>query len=431
MGDAAVVQKSDTGGEQCLAASSMMTMGAYVFYAACLWGMLIAAAKLSEPEAVGQFALGLSVATPILMFCNLQLRAAHITDASSSFAANEYLTLRLISTGVALLAIALVAVAVGGFTPTAAVITAVGMGKCFEAVGDNLQGLFQRNGQVKWFCLSLLLKSALALMTFVAVLATTRNMAVACLGYAAMVATVTAVFDLPRAQRLTGSTLRPVWNLDRVRILAQSALPLGIAALLSAGVAQIPKYAVTYYCGTREFAVFAAVSYFVSGAQILAVAMSQAALPRLSSQWFNGIRSEFRATLISMTALTAAVALVGLTVAAIFGRQILTFLYRPEYGLHTGLLQIIMVVIGVLSISWILTNALQAARMFREQMVVFAAGSLSTLVASAALVPRYELKGAAVAMLIGAAVQALGSAALLWSESTQTTPVPSISRSRY
>jgi hypothetical protein len=83
--------------EQRLAANSLMTMAAYAVYAACLWGMLIAATKLAEPEAVGQFALGLSISTPILMFCNMQLRAAHVTDASSRFEAGEYLAVRLVS----------------------------------------------------------------------------------------------------------------------------------------------------------------------------------------------------------------------------------------------------------------------------------------------------------------------------------------------
>jgi O-antigen/teichoic acid export membrane protein len=84
----------------------------------------------------------------------------------------------------------------------------------------------------------------------------------------------------------------------------------------------------------------------------------------------------------------------------------------------------------VLSIAWILTNALQAAGLFREQMIVFAAGSLSTLMGAAALVPRYQLRGAAIAMLIGAGVQAVSSAVLLWSEAAQVAAMPTASRSR-
>jgi O-antigen/teichoic acid export membrane protein len=430
MRDRIFIMGARTDGEQRLAANSLMTMAAYAVYAACLWGMLIAATKLAEAEAVGQFALGLSISTPILMFCNMQLRAAQVTDVSSRFKAGEYLALRLVSTAAAACAIALVAVAISGFSGASAVIAAVGLGKCFEAVGDNLQGLFQQSNHMEWFSLSLLLKSILSLLSFVLTLAGTHDIALASLMSAAVIAAVTLAYDLPRVQRLTGTVLRPTWNLVRLSALAHSALPLGIAALLSAGVAQIPKYAVTYYCGTREFAVFAAVGYFVSGAQILASAMSQAALPRLSAQWFHGNRFEFRSSLLSMMALTGAAALIGLAISAVAGRQILTFLYRAEYAVHTGLLQIIMVGLGVLSIAWILTNALQAAGLFREQMIVFAAGSLSTLMGAAARVPRYQLRGAAIAMLIGAGVQAVSSAVLLWSGAAQVAAMPTASRSR-
>jgi O-antigen/teichoic acid export membrane protein len=406
-----------------------MTMSAYAAYSLCLGGMLIAATKLADSEAVGQFALGLAVATPIVMFCNLQLRAAQVTDSIGRFEDGEYLALRLITTGVALCAIALAAVGIAGFSNGSAVMAAAGSAKCFEALGDNLQGLLQRTGRMGSFSMSLLLKSVFSLLGFGGTLAMGGSMVLACLVYAATIAAITALYDWPRARRLAPN-LRPRWNLPRLRILARTALPLGVAALLSAGVAQIPKYAVTFYCGTREFAVFAAVTFLVSGAQILASAMGQAALPKLAQFWFNGSLPEFRALLLAMTAIVTAVGLLGTAIAALAGGELLGFLYRPEYADHAGLLQIVMAGITVLSISWVLTNALQAARLFREQMMVFGAGSLATLLAAAALVPTYRLAGAAMAMLLGSAVQVAGSAAILWFESAQASAVPAALRNR-
>ena len=43
-------------------------------YAACQWGMIVALAKLGSSYMVGQFSLGLAIATPVLMFTNLHLR---------------------------------------------------------------------------------------------------------------------------------------------------------------------------------------------------------------------------------------------------------------------------------------------------------------------------------------------------------------------
>ena len=52
-----------------------------VVYAACQWGAIVALAKLGSSFMIGQFSLGLAIATPVLMFTNLHLRAVQATDA--------------------------------------------------------------------------------------------------------------------------------------------------------------------------------------------------------------------------------------------------------------------------------------------------------------------------------------------------------------
>src|SRR4029077_9799987 len=65
-----------------------------VMSAACQWGAIVAMAKLGSSFMVGQFALGLAIATPVLMFTNLHLRAVQATDARRLCSFAEYLRLR-------------------------------------------------------------------------------------------------------------------------------------------------------------------------------------------------------------------------------------------------------------------------------------------------------------------------------------------------
>src|SRR5467141_2714208 len=62
-----------------------------VFYSACQWAILIVLAKLGSPESVGQFALGLALTAPIMLFANLQLSALQATDARREFRFGHYL----------------------------------------------------------------------------------------------------------------------------------------------------------------------------------------------------------------------------------------------------------------------------------------------------------------------------------------------------
>ena len=77
-----------------------------VVYATCQWGMIVALAKLGSSLMVGQFSLGLAIATPVLMFTNLHLRAVQATDARRLYSFAEYLQLRSVMTLAAIAVIA-------------------------------------------------------------------------------------------------------------------------------------------------------------------------------------------------------------------------------------------------------------------------------------------------------------------------------------
>ncbi len=74
------------------------TMLGNVFFAGCQWAMLAALAKLGSTEMVGQFALATAIATPIMVFSNLKLRAVLASDANDEYSFSDYFSLRLITT---------------------------------------------------------------------------------------------------------------------------------------------------------------------------------------------------------------------------------------------------------------------------------------------------------------------------------------------
>ena len=76
-----------------------------IVYAACQWGMLIVLAKLGSPGQVGQFALGLAVTAPVMMFASLDLRLLQATDALEQYRFGHYLALRIATTALATLVI--------------------------------------------------------------------------------------------------------------------------------------------------------------------------------------------------------------------------------------------------------------------------------------------------------------------------------------
>src|ERR1022692_5216340 len=77
------------------------TLMGNVVYAGTQWGILVLLARLGNPEAVGQFSLGLAIAAPIMLFASLSLRAVQATDACLQFQFRDYAGLRILMTIIA------------------------------------------------------------------------------------------------------------------------------------------------------------------------------------------------------------------------------------------------------------------------------------------------------------------------------------------
>ena len=80
-----------------------------IVYAGCQWGMLTALAKLGPPDIVGRFSLASAIASPVILFLNLQLRVVQSSDACNKFSFEDYLGVRLFTTTLAMFVIALLA----------------------------------------------------------------------------------------------------------------------------------------------------------------------------------------------------------------------------------------------------------------------------------------------------------------------------------
>src|SRR5437588_11269399 len=88
-----------------LRANFSWTFVGNTIYSACQWGALVALAKLSSPVIVGQYALGVAIATPVTSLTGLQIRPVIASDVKQTYKFGEYVGLRLASTALPLLVI--------------------------------------------------------------------------------------------------------------------------------------------------------------------------------------------------------------------------------------------------------------------------------------------------------------------------------------
>ena len=380
---------------QSIPANFAWTLAGYAVYAACQWGMLVALAKLGNPNMVGQFALALAITAPLTMLTNLQLRAVLATDTCGEYAFADYLGLRIASAALALLVLP----ALAGFSRagriTFLVILLAGLAKAVESISDIYFGLRQRHEQMQPIARSLIAKGLLSLFAFSLALRLTHSLLWAMLGMFFAWSAVLFLYDV-RATHLIQARVVPRFSPVLLRRLAWRSLPLGVMSMLVSINANMPRYFIEAHLGAAALGIFAALLYPMTTGTFVVTALAQAALPVLARHFLlRGIGPEFLRLLAVITSGGLLLGGAGIVLCIFAGRRLLIIFYRPEYAAHTSVLVWLAAAAALNYAATFLNAGVTATRAFSALTVPYAVQAAFAAGLSAALVAHAGLIGAA------------------------------------
>jgi O-antigen/teichoic acid export membrane protein len=175
----------------------------------------------------------------------------------------------------------------------------------------------------------------------------------------------------------------------------------------------IPRYLIQQQLGERELGIFASMAYLTAVGATVVSALGNAALPRLSTLYAEGQRRRFIQVLAKLTAVIVGMALLGFGVAAAAGEPLIRFVYGPAFAEYAFLLFPVIAWATVGFLAWLLTYAVTAVRQFDIQLPISALSIAVTGAASAMLITRWGVAGAAWGAFAGAAVHVLGNLAVV------------------
>ena len=398
------------------------TLVGNAIYAGGQFATLISLAKLLRPELVGQYALGLAVVYPVMMFTNLQLRAVMSSGSRENIHFGNYLSLRLLTTSLALAIVFAVTQLLGYGRELTTVVLMAGLAYGVETLSDVYYARLQLHDRMAEISKSMMARAVLSVLGLAVVTFLTRNLL---WGIAAILVARLIVFfcydvrerthgfstrsgslcqDAPLAQRFDPKAL---WELVWV------SLPLGIVVLLGCLNSSIPTFFIKHALGDRDVGIFAAIGFMVSVGNMAVVSLGQSAFTRLSRACTAGNLRAFSSLLGKLLFFGAAIGASGMITSKLAGREILTLVFRPEYAERADLLTWIMAAGGVLFMAQFLGFGLTAANFYHSQVVLNIAANVSLLAACYWFVERQGLLGAILAMLIAAIVQLAGSIIVL------------------
>lgn len=374
---------------------------------------------------VGQFSLGLAIASPVLMFTNLHLRAVQATDARRSYSFVEYFRLRVVMTAAALTVIAIIAWCEHYEGQTTAIILIVALAKGIETLSDIHYGLFQLNDRLDQTSRSMMLRGASSLIALGAGLYFTHNLFLGCVGVVVVWLADLLLFDWQHARRLlehsekaVGSVITVLFSTGNVRQfqrqwhLMRLALPLGIVTTLASINVNMPRYFIEAKLGEHQLGIFSALVYATVGVTLVSDSLGNCAIPCMSRLYAEGRIAEFRAVLLKLSAGGSALGLIGVAVALLAGKTLLSAFYSPEYSAVAQIFTVLMFAAAINCLAGMLISGILSARYFRLQVPLFLIVAAASALACYRLVPLMGLKGGAIAMVVGAIVRLILAASV-------------------
>jgi O-antigen/teichoic acid export membrane protein len=379
-------------------------------------------AKLVRPELVGQYALGLALVYPLMMFTNLQLRAVMTSRVNEDIPFGHYLSLRLETTALALVVLLAITQMLGYHRELTAVILMVGVAYGIETVSDVYYARLQLHDRMAEISKSMIARALLCVVLLAIATYFSRSLLLGLAGIMLARTIVLSSYDVSgHTQGLDeqprwfwqSEVLRPRFDLRIQSKLLRVSFPLGIVVLLSCLNSSIPSFFIKHDLGERDLGIFSTLGFMVSIGSMAVVSLGQSAFTRLARAYARQELARFNALLGILLVFGALIGVCGAIVSKLAGREILTVLFRPEYAERADLLPWIMIAGGILFMAQFLGFGMTAAGFYNSQVVLNILSNVSLLVASYMLIARRGLLGAILAMLIAAVVQLIGSAMAL------------------
>src|SRR5436853_2361410 len=391
-------------------------------YAGMQLAILMLLAKLTHPELVGEYALGVAIAVPVFWMANLQLRLALVSDVQEQTHFGHYLSIRLLTTGLALLIIFAITRVVGYSRQLSTVILLVGVAQAIEAISDMFHGRLQQHDRLDWISKSLMARSGLSALGLTVGVYLTSDLRWGIAGIVFARAIMLLCYDIrERTHGLVAQSkwffrheaLMPRWNPRTQGELLSCNFRLGILwALVSLNTA-LPRYFIEHALGERSLGIFSAIASMRAAGDLVASSLGLAVFSRLARAYATENLTKFRSLLSKLLIVGVALGTCGVAVACVAGREILTLLLRPEYANRAELLPWLMVVAGFGYMAMSLGTAMTAAKYYDSQIVLFTLTNVGVAALSYILVPWRGLMGAVIAMLVGTILQVTGSVVIL------------------
>lgn len=310
-------------------------MAGSFLYAFASMLLSIAVVQIAGEDAGGVFTFAFTTfGQHMFMMAYFGIRPFQITDTGGKYSFGDYLGLRLMTCGAALLT-GLAYVFINDYSiEKAAVVFLMVVYKVIDALADAYEAEFQRGGRLYLTGKSNAFRTALSVSVFLVSLAYTKNLVTASLWAVGAQAAGLLVFDVLVIRELPNVEWRSEPG-KKQELFAETVL-LFCSAVLDFYIFSASKYAVEGCMADRDMAVFGAIFMPTSIINLVAGFVIRPYLTKMSFTWEMGRPRRFLRIQKRIALIIAALTVLAVGGAWILGIPVLSLLYP---NLREGLSQ--------------------------------------------------------------------------------------------
>lgn len=375
---------------------------------------LIAVRYINGMDEAGIFTYAFSLCCLFYVFACFFNRTFQITNESKNYSFDNFLSMRLIFSGIALILILGFSL-VNGFSPLKIMtITLLMVFRAIEAISECIYGKLQKEDMLYATGISLTIKAILGLSLFILFDYLTKNILFGIVGIIIANIAILIFYDRKVYKKISKDSF--VFSTKNVKAIIKISLPVMLFTTFSVYLTNCPKYLMTYFESNETQTIF---GILIMPATVISLASSFLINPfvsKLTALLKRKEIDEFKKTAVSIILIMFGIGALAIGVCYLIGIQVLDLIYNLNLLIYKNLLLIAVAAAVFYAISNIISNFLTIIGENRRQTLIYGITSVITTVITLFSMMNAGMEGAIFGYLMGGVLLVIGYMVLFGQE---------------
>lgn len=360
------------------------------------WLILILIVRLMNPEMVGFYTFAIALTSPIMLFSNMRLRIRYVVEEIDF---NDLMKIRYILDVISMIIILTITYLF--LNDYFYVVILISLTKVLDLSSELYYGILQKVENFKLISLMMIGKNIGIIIIFACILIITKNLYFSLLGQIFIQIIWLKLVEKKSLKYSLNDSSQNKNSKKLVIVIFLTGLPLGIVQLLNSYNILIPRYIIENLLSLKAVGIFASISYLLTIMDLFMNAISQNFISSIKEAANRNEIVKLRNFINKQVLLSSFIlGIVTFTASYFFGEKVIYLIYGKDYAQESTILVVVSLSIIFNFQSWMFDATLMALKIYNAQLIMSIITLVISIASSVILISKYELIGAASAVVI-------------------------------